>query len=319
MYTSTQSTESHTAGMALHQFANDWRAVLRDLRLEEDLSEGVCQTSTPSFYDYHAIEPIGNWLINLHRYWTAIVDVSSGKSSLGPREYTRYLPKIGGAYLLALENMLTQAADHTNTVTTTEVWWELYRWQNECDSAADPNLIPYLLRPELWPKMGIRVTLAITGESTPIFDSSRRFPDNSTFYKRSEPIVTESRNLDYCEDGCGEGAENLTSTEYEQSAYEKMSTLWDAASAVEGEKGINSIIAGEFRNLQIDTECDSDTEIEARVSPEAGACAQVNTSPPANHPLLSGDFVEDEEMFSRVMQSPHSERATFTSMVCDNG
>ena len=98
-----------------------------------------------------------------------------------------------------------------------------------------------------------------------------------------------------------------------------MSTLWDAASAIEGEKGINSIIAGEFNKLQIDTECDSDTDVEARVSPEAGACAEVNTSPPANHPLLSGDFVEDEEMFSRVMQTPYSERATFTSMVCDNG
>jgi len=288
------------------------------MRLEEDLSEGVCQTSTPSFYDYHAIEPIGNWLINLHRYWTAIVDISSGKSHLGPREYAQYLPKIGGAYLLALENLLTQAADHTSTVTTTEVWWELYRWQNESESAADPNYIPYLMRPEFWPKMGIRVTLAITGESTPIYETSQRIPDNKPFYKTENPKTT-SCNVDGCEDGCGEGSEISACDEYERNAYENMSTLWDAACSIEGEKGINSIIAGEFRNLQVDTECDSDTDVEARVSPEAGASSQTSLSPPTNHPLRSGgDLVEDEEMFSRVMQSPPSERATFTSLLCDN-
>ena len=87
---------------------------------------------------------------------------------------------------------------------------------------------------------------------------------------------------------------------------------------VEGEKGINSIVSGEFKKLQIDTECDSDTEVEARVSPEAGVSSQSSVSPLTNHPLRSGDFVEDEEIFSRVMQTPYSERATFTSMMCDN-
>ena len=289
---------SYRLDSALQQFACDWRLALEKQRRQEDTGLGPRQLVRWSFYDYHENEPLGKWLITLHRYWNAIVEVSSGKSGLGAREYSQFLPKIGGAYLLALENLLTQAADQTSTVTTTEVWWELYRWQNEVQVSADLNHVPYLLRPELWPEMGIRVTLAISDGSKPNFDTSGQFPD----YNRSEPIAHQVP----------------ARTEDEEFAYEKMSTLWDAACVVEGENGINSIISGEFQKLQIDTECDSDTDVEARVSPEAGASSHTSLSPPANYPLRSGDFVEDEEMFSRVMQTPCSERAAFTSMMCDN-
>lgn len=260
---------THMVECARGQFHDEWRALLRDQHHGGDIHTGS-QVTTPSFYDYHEHELLGKWLINLHRYWTAIVDLSLGKSILGTREYSQFLPKIGGAHLFALENLLTLAADHTSTVTTMEVWWELYRWQNEAGAAADPNCIPYLLRPELWPEMDIRVTLAISDGSKPNFDTSGQFPA--------------------------------------EIGHKNMNTLWDAACVVEGEGSINSLIAGEFRKLQIDCDCDSDTDVEARVSPEAGA----------EHPLRSGDIVEDEEMFARVMETPYTERATFTSLMCDN-
>ena len=53
---------------------------------------------------------------------------------------------------------------------------------------------------------------------------------------------------------------------------------------------------------------DSDTDIEARVSPEYP------------HPLHSGDRVEDEEMFARINFASEfaGDRSAFTSVLCDN-
>ena len=173
--------------------------------------------------------------------------------------------------MLALEDMLTQAADPTSTVSTPEVWWELYQWQNKCGSVADPNRVPYLLRPELWPKMHIRTVLAISDGSSPNFHTSDRIPDNKPFYK-AENTVDTSCNIDHCEDGSGEGVEAPVSTDRtpsEQVGHENLKTLWHAACVVEGGEPINTLIAKEFRNLQVDTDCDSDTDVEARVSPEA--------------------------------------------------
>lgn len=59
---------------------------------------------------------------------------------------------------------------------------------------------------------------------------------------------------------------------------------------------------------QLWMDADSDTDFEARVSPEA------------SHPLTSGDPIEDEEMLARSGLSPNAkERMAFTSQLCDNG
>lgn len=58
---------------------------------------------------------------------------------------------------------------------------------------------------------------------------------------------------------------------------------------------------------QLWMDADSDTEFEARVSPEA------------SHPLTSGDPLEDEEMLARAGLSPNAqERLAFTNQLCDN-
>ena len=51
---------------------------------------------------------------------------------------------------------------------------------------------------------------------------------------------------------------------------------------------------------------DSDTDIEARVSPE--------------YPLSSGDMIEDEEMYARIGFASDSgaDRSAFTAVLCDN-
>ena len=58
---------------------------------------------------------------------------------------------------------------------------------------------------------------------------------------------------------------------------------------------------------QLWMDADSDTELEARVSPED------------SHPLTSGDPIEDEEMLARAGLSPNAEeRLAFTNQLCDN-
>ena len=131
--------------------------------------------------------------------------------------------------------------------------------------------------------MHIRVAMAITSGCTPNFHTSERIPDDTPFYKTEKSVET-SLKLEDCEDGMGEGTDI----------------------PVENPKSENTK-ASSFSRLRIDTDCDSDTDVEARVSPEF------------DHPLHSGgDFIEDEEMFARLSQTPYSERATFTSMLCDN-
>ena len=72
MYTSAsaQSVDARQAREALYQFANEWRAFLHDQQCEEDLEDGFAKVSRPSFYAYHEQEPLGIWLIKLHRYWS---------------------------------------------------------------------------------------------------------------------------------------------------------------------------------------------------------------------------------------------------------
>ena len=60
------------------------------------------------------------------------------------------------------------------------------------------RIVFHTLRPELWPKMHIRVAMAITSGCTPNFHTSERIPDDTPFYKTEKSVET-SLKLEDCE------------------------------------------------------------------------------------------------------------------------
>jgi len=185
---------------------------LLDYTYERDIEEDY-KSSDPLFYR-SLLEPLGNWLVGLHRKMKIALQVAeNGKITTLHNSNTNETIGIGGAYFHALDHLLELAADTTSDVSPVEVMWEIYSWLNE-NKAKNPNSLPYVLDVNFWPKITPEVTLAVMDGSAPVMTEMSGFSED---------------------------------------------------------------------------DAESDTEIEARVSPEI----QI-------HPLASGgDLVEDKEMLAR--------------------
>ena len=249
------------------QAYNDVFDHLADMQRERDIEN----TYEPEFYQVFG-EPIGRWLVQLHRRMNDLVHI---EECLGER-WKRNVTNIGGAYFLALDHMLQQAATGEMGVTSTEVLWEVYRWQ-KLAYGDNPDRIPLTLNVEFWPQMSTIITLAIMDNSTPYVPNTTRFPENQQLYNMGTSV-----QMDVAVEPQGDGEGVDTS---------RIDALVEAAAMARDEM-----------------DYDSDTDVEARVSPEY------------TNPLSSGDRVEDEEMYARIGFASDSgaDRSAFTATLCDN-
>lgn len=249
------------------QAYNDVFDHLADMQRERDIEN----TAEPEFYQVFG-EPIGKWLIQLHRRMNDLVHISEC------RDWTRNVTNIGGAYFLALDHMLQQAATGEMGVTSMEVLWEVYSWQ-KLAYGDNPDRIPLTLNVEFWPQMSTIITLAIMDNSTPYVPNTTRFPEDKHLYNTATVINTVD-SVPVEPQGHGEGVDT---------------SRFDA---------LVEVVA----MARDEMDYDSDTDVEARVSPEYP------------HPLQSGDMIEDEEMYARIgfASDYAADRSAFTAVLCDN-
>jgi hypothetical protein len=247
------------------QAYNDVFDHLADMQRERNIEN----TTEPEFYQVFG-EPIGRWLVQLHRRMNDLVHI---EECLGER-WKRNVTNIGGAYFLALDHMLQQAATGEMGVTSTEVLWEVYRWQ-KLAYEDNPDRIPLTLNVEFWPQMSTIITLAIMDNSIPYVPNTTQFPENQQLYNMDTSV---QMNVAVEPQGDGEGVDTS-----------RLDALAEAAAMARDEM-----------------DYDSDTDIEARVSPE--------------YPLSSGDMIEDEEMYARIgfASDYAADRSAFTTVLCDN-
>ena len=288
-------TVNHVLGMVtVEQFDC---AVMTEMRVEayqRDINDGVLGSDPMFYHSFH--EPLGNWLVRLHQKMRITLQVAENGNITGLRKPdTNKTIGIGGAYFHALHHLLELAADTTSDVTTVEVMWEIYSWLNE-NKAKNPDALPYVLDTQYWPQMTPEVTLAIMDGSAPVTAETSRFPEDERMYDMSSAVQTDT-SVTAAEDGVC------------------------AANFMDS----NDII-GWHSELQrgngiVEDDADSDTDIDARVSPED-----------APHPLASGDLIEDEEMLARSGSSSTSipsllspnrmlfanARTAFSAAICDN-
>ena len=236
---------------------------LADMQHERDTEN----TTEPEFYQVFG-EPIGKWLVQLHRRMNDLIHIGEC------RDWTDNVINIGGAYFLALDHMLQQAATGAMGVTSTEVLWEVYRWL-KLAYGDNPDRIPLTLNVEFWPQMSTIITLAIMDNSTPYVPNTTRFPEDQHLYNMDTSVQMD---VAVEPQGYGEGVDTS-----------RLEALVEAAAMARDEM-----------------DYDSDTDIEARVSPE--------------YPLSSGDMIEDEEMYARIgfASDYAADRSAFTSVLCDN-
>ena len=286
-----------TQKQAMMRFNTAVISEMCDNAYERDIHDGV--SDKPSFYSSFQ-DSTGKWLIKLHRYWSAAVKIFTDPTiSCYCKEISSYkdmMPPIGGAYLIGLEYLMDDFARSTGeeylSKSSIDILREVYTWQMD-SKIKDLDSVPFLLRTEYWPKMDITITFEM-------LDFVSGFSNTGS---------ARDHNV---EDGAGEGAGceiPLTSshsfTESEQIGHDNMKKLYDAAVYVE-ENARKSRRKIPRPNLHVETDVDSDTDVEARVSPEIG------------HPLLSGDPIEDEEMAARSCSFPRTTPRTLTAQEQEN-
>ena len=202
-----------------------------------DASPGSPWSDRYSPRTYVFSDPIGIWLNSMMTRMRNLVKIASYANM-------NITSQAGGAYLMAFEHMVDLASDDSSTVTTSEVLWELYRWQKMAIEK-NPHRVPLTLQTEWWLPMNASAMIAIMDQSVP----------QEEIYVPEEVAHSSSNQEDEMSD-----------------------------------------------------DYDSDTDIEARVSPEL------------SHPLSSGDPLEDQEMEARSLFNSAftSERSVFSDLMCDN-
>ncbi len=290
-------TVNHVLGMVtVEQFDCAVMTNLEDYAYERDIEEDY-KSSEPLFYGSFP-EPLGKWLVRLHRKMKIALQVAENGNITGLRKSdTDKTIGIGGAYFHALEHLLTLAAYDSSDVTTVEVMWEIYSWLNE-NKAKNPSSVPYVLDVKFWPKMSPEVTLAVMDGSAPVMAETSGFPGD-------DKICDALRSAVWVDGSVIAPFRGKTCT----ANFMDSNDIIDWHSELQRGDGI------------AEDDADSDTDIDARISPED-----------APHPLASGDFIEDEEMLARSGSSSTSDpsllspnrvlftnaRTAFSAAVCDN-
>ena len=171
--------------------------------------------------------------------------------------------------------------------------WELYSWRNWAQTK-NPDRIPLTLQVQWWVAIETNMLLAVMDGSAPITTGMSRFPEDEGMYTTSTTVP-------------------ISAAPEEQPTESSIpDDEWQAPRELNGWQ--------EHLGEYIDDN-DSDTDIEARVSPQ-------------HHPLECGDWFEDEEMMARstmsCVESPlsdhspryypssQSDRSAFTTILCDN-
>tara|TARA_B100000427_G_scaffold230851_1_gene194003 strand:+ start:365 stop:928 length:564 start_codon:yes stop_codon:yes gene_type:complete len=107
------------------------------------------------------MEPVGKYLLKLYRTMKEVSNLENcGVEVLGY--------PLGLCYLTALEYLMELASPvhgRRPTISTTDVFWEVYKWQKEA-SENNPDFPPLTLDISMWPHMSIDFTLAMLDDST---------------------------------------------------------------------------------------------------------------------------------------------------------
>ena len=131
-------------------------------------------------------EPVGNFLVDLRRTMNEIVNLKSYNVKINGYP-------VGECYLSALNYLMELALPgqiRSPTMSTADVFWEVYRWQNEA-TARNPDYPPLVLDIKFWPRMPIDFTLAMMDASAPRVAGAQRFTEDEFLYniKNSVPLL----------------------------------------------------------------------------------------------------------------------------------